>query len=201
MAEHLFTDAEYELLRRALLKGDATVFNFKASEVGYVNIYYREFYDVLDSASGSLPAQETEIFVDAVNIAGKSLKDTNNPEGNVFASRTAFFLMGITVDVFTKQGSTAQLSATDIATIKQNVITWFNFRTNRYFDMPLAAYPSAEDPSDFRRRLWLGVSSLWIPALARRSQTILVRDAITLTAGATARIRIGWHGYYARPVG
>lgn len=198
--EDLFSQSEYEFLRRAILKGDVP-FNFKASEVGLVNIYYREFYDVLDSSSGSLVAQETEIFVDAVNTANKSLKDTNNPEGNSFASRTAFLLCGITKDVYTKQGAAARLSDNDIADILHNVITWFNFRTNKYFDMPLAALPSAEDPADFRRRMWLGASALWIPALARRSQTLLVKDTITLTTNAVARIRIGWHGYYARPVG
>lgn len=198
--ENIFTESEYEFLRRAILKGDVP-FNFKASEVGLVNIYYREFYDVLDSGTSTLAAQETEIFVDAVNTANKSLKDTNNPEGNSFASRTAFLLCGITKDVYTKQGAAARLSDNDIADILHNVITWFNFRTNKYFDMPLAALPSAEDPTDFRRRLWLGASALWIPPLARRSQTILVKDAITLTTNAVARIRIGWHGYYARPVG
>jgi hypothetical protein len=198
--ETLFTDSEYEFLRRAILKGDVP-FNFKASEVGLVNIYYREFYDVLDSASGSLPAQETELFVNAVNTGSLSIKDTNNPEGTSFASRTAFLLCGITADVYTKQGASSRLTSNDIADIKHNVITWFTFRTNKYFDMPLASLPSAEDPTDFRRRMWLGVSALWIPALAKRSQTLLVKDAITLTTGAIARIRIGWHGYYARPVG
>jgi len=201
-----YTPRALDSLTTAIFKNpiaqDGEFLNYKAADIGTVNIQRRIFYDILDSSTSSLAAQTTVIFQNAMNSSSIYTQDvTNNPSGVMFASQNAFLLTGITADVFTKLGASAQLSATDLANVNNNVVTWFNFRTSLYFDSLLGQYPRGEEPTEFRRRDWLvPVSMLWITPLSDRSQTIRVLSTITLTTNAVARIRIGWHGFWVRPV-
>jgi hypothetical protein len=200
MAADFLTEDDYKILGQALLKAERGPFSFEASDKAKVAVFPRTFFDTFYSGGASLAVGDHIMFADGVNENGKTRIDTNNP-GKSFGSRTAFFLMGISVEIFTKQGASAELVSLDVQRIRQYSIAWFDFREREYFDQPLADYPDPVDGGDFRSKRWLGIGSFWIPPQVDRFFHFENKTAISLTASSEAAVRVRLHGYYVRPIG